>query len=64
MYTTICSSAPSEFLSALALRHRHVLTDRNLGIVRRNLSLLSAFFERHRSLFTLVMPNASSICST
>jgi aspartate/methionine/tyrosine aminotransferase len=62
MYTTICSSAPSEFLSALALRHRHVLTERNLGIVRRNLPLLSAFFERHRSLFTVVMPDASSIC--
>jgi aspartate/methionine/tyrosine aminotransferase len=62
MYTTICSSAPSEFLSALALRHRHVLTRRNLDIVQRNLPLLFAFFERHRSRFTLVRPDASSIC--
>ena len=30
-YTTICSSAPSELLSALALRHRDVLADRNRG---------------------------------
>lgn len=62
MYTTICSSAPSEFLSALALRHRHVLTARNLGIVQRNLPLLYAFFDRHRSLFDVVKPDASSIC--
>ena len=30
-YTTICSSAPSELLSALALRHREALADRNRG---------------------------------
>ena len=46
-YTTICSSAPSELLSALALRHRDVLADRNRGIVLANLPLLDAFFERH-----------------
>ena len=42
-YTTICASAPSEFLTALALRHRQVLLDRNLAIVRRNLPLLDDF---------------------
>jgi aminotransferase class I and II len=46
-YTTICASAPSEFLTALALRHRRVLVGRNLDIVRHNLPLLDAFFERH-----------------
>ena len=39
-YTTICSSAPSELLVALALRHRQTLIDRNLGLVDRNLPLL------------------------
>jgi hypothetical protein len=62
MHTTICSSAPSEFLWALALRHRHILTARNLAIVHRNLPLLDAFFERHRSLFSVIKPDASSIC--
>ena len=46
-YTTICSSAPSEVLTAVALRNRHVLLERNLDIVERNLPLLDDFFERH-----------------
>ena len=33
-YTTICRSAPSEFLVALALRHARKLLDRNPRIVR------------------------------
>jgi hypothetical protein len=42
-YTTICGSAPSEFLTALALRNRQVFLERNLAIVRRNLPLLGGF---------------------
>jgi aspartate/methionine/tyrosine aminotransferase len=60
-YTTICSSAPSEFLTALALRHREVLVQRNLEIVMRNLPLLHAFFQRHSHLFEWKKPNASPI---
>jgi aspartate/methionine/tyrosine aminotransferase len=60
-YTTICSSAPSEFLTALALRHRQVLAQRNLEIVRRNLPLLDAFFRQRPKLFEWVKPNASTI---
>ena len=50
-YTTICASAPSELLTALALRNRRVLLDRNLAIVQRNLPLLDGFFERHAGTF-------------
>jgi aspartate/methionine/tyrosine aminotransferase len=60
-YTTICASAPSEFLTALAFRHRQKLIDRNLQIVLGNLPLLSAFFERHSDLFDWAPPNASTI---
>ena len=60
-YTTICSSAPSELLTALALRNRQVLLDRNLAIVRRNLPLLDGFFERHAETFAWVRPTASPI---
>ena len=60
-YTTICASAPSEFLTALALRHRQVLLDRNLAIVRRNLPLLDGFFERHAGTFAWTRPTASPI---
>lgn len=58
-YTTICASAPSEFLAALALRHRQVLLQRNLEIVQRNLPLLEAFFTRYSSLFSYVAPTGS-----
>jgi aspartate/methionine/tyrosine aminotransferase len=60
-YTTICSSAPSEFLAALALRHREVLVQRNRDIVLRNLPLLDSFFRQHSNLFAWVRPNASPI---
>ena len=60
-YTTICSSAPSELLSTLALRNRRTLLDRNLEIVRGNLELLDDFFERRDDLFAWVRPSAGPI---
>lgn len=60
-YTTICASAPSEFLTALALRHRDVLLAGNLEIVKTNLPLLEAFFGRHPERFAWVRPIASPI---
>jgi aspartate/methionine/tyrosine aminotransferase len=60
-YTTICSSAPSELLTALALRHRDVLTRRNHAIVERNLPLLDDFFAHHEDTFEWVRPTASPI---
>jgi aspartate/methionine/tyrosine aminotransferase len=35
-YATICSYAHSEYLAALALRHRHAIIERNPVIIRRN----------------------------
>jgi len=60
-YTTICSSAPSEILTALALRHREVLAQRNREIVLRNLPLLDSFFRQRSNLFEWIKPNASPI---
>lgn len=60
-YTTICGSAPSEFLSALALGHREVLVQRNREIVLRNLPVLDSFFRQRSHLFEWVKPNASPI---
>jgi aspartate/methionine/tyrosine aminotransferase len=60
-YTTICASSPSEFLTALALRHRDELLARNLAIVQRNLPMLDAFFGRHRDHFAWVRPTAGPI---
>lgn len=60
-YTTICNSAPSEFLAMLALRHKERLVERNLKIVQRNLGLLNGFFEMHRRLFRWIPPKAGPI---
>jgi aspartate/methionine/tyrosine aminotransferase len=60
-YTTICSSAPSELLSALALRHREVLAGRNRRLVLDNLPLLDAFLDRHADRFSWTRPTASPI---
>ena len=60
-YTTICSSAPSEVLAAVALRHRGVLLTRNLGIVAHNLPMLEALFSRHPDTFEWVRPAAGPI---
>ena len=60
-YTTICNSAPSEFLAELALRHRERLVARNVGIILRNLDLLDDFFSRHADRFAWQRPVAGPI---
>jgi aspartate/methionine/tyrosine aminotransferase len=60
-YTTICNSAPSEFLAELALRHRDKLTTRNLEIIATNLALLDQFIDRHSDRLTWQRPQAGSI---
>ncbi len=60
-YTTICSSAPSEFLSLIALRHKDLILRRNLSIIRDNLSKLRPFFKKYRTLFRWVEPAAGPI---
>jgi aspartate/methionine/tyrosine aminotransferase len=60
-YTTICNSAPSEFLSALALRHRNQIVARNLAIIRTNLELLDRFFARQAERFVWQRPSAGPI---
>lgn len=60
-YTTICSSAPSEFLSELALSHRQQLAQRNIDLILHNLNLLDGFFKRQAHLFTWQRPKAGSI---
>ncbi len=60
-YTTICNSAPSEFLAELALRHREKLAQRNLDIITGNLAILDNFFVRHDERFKWVRPKAGPI---
>jgi aspartate/methionine/tyrosine aminotransferase len=55
-FTSICNSAPSEVLTVIALKAKdHILT-RNLTIMRSNLDLLNAFFQRYPHLFSWILP--------
>lgn len=60
-YTTICNSAPSEFLATLALRHAEAIVERNLAIIRSNLDRLDAFFQAHADTFNWYRSKAGSI---
>ena len=60
-YTTICNSAPSEFLAALALRHAQGIVDRNLEIIRANLERLDRFFADQGERFAWHRPKAGPI---
>ncbi|MCR4329705.1 MAG: aminotransferase class I/II-fold pyridoxal phosphate-dependent enzyme [Candidatus Roizmanbacteria bacterium] len=60
-YTTICSSAPSEILSLIALRNRKTIISRHLKRIQRNLLLLDIFFEKYKDLFSWVRPKAGTI---
>lgn len=50
-YMSICDSAPSEFLSKVALKHSDKLLERNKNIIRDNLRLVDEFFDRYPKLF-------------
>jgi aspartate/methionine/tyrosine aminotransferase len=50
-YMSICDSAPSEFLSKVALKHSDELLERSTNIIRDNLKLVDAFFDRYPNIF-------------
>lgn len=60
-YTTICSSAPSEILSVMALRAKNAILARNLGIIEVNLQVLDSFFAEHREWIDWCRPQAGPI---
>ena len=60
-FTTICSSAPGEFLAALALKHKEFILNRNLGIVKTNLRHLEVFFKNHSNRFEWIKPRAGPL---
>jgi aspartate/methionine/tyrosine aminotransferase len=61
LYTTICSSAPSELLVALALRHADELVGRSRELVLANLPLIEDFVTRRAELLEWVAPTAGPI---
>ena len=50
-YMSICDSAPSEFLSKIALKHSDELLERSMKIIEENLKFADEFFEKYSNLF-------------
>ncbi|HWP97628.1 MAG TPA: aminotransferase class I/II-fold pyridoxal phosphate-dependent enzyme [Syntrophomonadaceae bacterium] len=60
-YTSICNSAPSEFLSTIALQNKELIIKRNRQIIVENLQITDDFFLRHPDHFAWVKPRAGSV---
>jgi aspartate/methionine/tyrosine aminotransferase len=60
-YMSICNSAPSEYLSIIALKHGDKLLEHNRGIIRENLELADAFFKKCGGLFTNNSPQCGPV---
>jgi aspartate/methionine/tyrosine aminotransferase len=60
-YTTICSSAPSEILSIIALQNQETILRRNLQMVLANTATAQAFFARHAGQLAWTPPKAGSV---
>ncbi len=60
-YTTICNSAPSEFLAKVALKNADTLLDRNRTIIESNITSINQFITDYPNLFRWSPPQAGSI---
>ncbi len=59
-FTSICNSAPSEFLSTLALRNRDKIIQRNRAIIAANIERCNEFFSHHADFFNWAAPKGGS----
>lgn len=60
-YTTICNSAPSEYLALIGLKNKDKILDRNIEIIQNNLKTLDPFFDKYKDVFSWVKPKAGAI---
>jgi hypothetical protein len=60
-YLSICNSAPSERLAAIALRNKDKVVGRNRDLLRQNLATLVEFFDDYPWLFDWYVPDGGCI---
>ena len=60
-YTSICTSAVSEFLAQVALRNRRAILDRLRELIRRNLATVDRFMAEHAGLLSWSRPMAGPV---
>lgn len=59
-FTSICNSAPSEFLATVALRNRDKIIRRNRAIIAANIEVCDRFFSTYVDLFKWTAPKGGS----
>ncbi len=60
-YLSMCNSAPSEFITTVALQNREPILHRNRELTRTNLAQLDTFLADYPELFSWVRPKGSCI---
>lgn len=60
-YTSICSSAPSEFLATIALNHGDEILQKNLKLIQKNIEIAEVFFNKYSTLFKFNKPMAGPV---
>ena len=60
-YTTICSSAPSEILSIIALQNKESIITRNLELIKSNLEFADTILKNHADTLIWKKPKAGTI---
>ncbi len=60
-YTTICSSSTSEYLATIALKHSDAILNKNMALIKKNLGLSDAFFNKFPKLFKYNRPMAGPV---
>ena len=55
-YTTICGSATSEILALIALRNKQNLVEKNIKIIKENITLFKEFLKLHSDKFVFISP--------
>ena len=61
-FHTACPSRASEIQGIMTLRASDQILERNLKIIKYNITLLDQFIEKYSDLFEWVRPNAGAIC--
>ena len=61
-YTSICNSAPSEYLATIALRSAEAIKGRNRATIKANLPAFSDFFASWSDLFDWEPPAGGCVC--
>lgn len=61
-YLSICNSAPSEFLSLLALKHKDKIFKENVNLLQGNKKILKEYLLFRSDIFQWIEPKGTCVC--